>query len=649
MQDSDISEKQLKLILQADMLLDDHAALIQSFLKKNCRTLWETIVQWLPSTLSTTASILSIKCNNIITLTLGFPVAIIFAYRIYEKYCSSKHLKNLISAQNELFHLCKNTLKILRYRYRMKMLPAKFGQKFLEMGSQKLKYLQPLMETVLKSMQDASRLYYRTSLIIGKLLPTTIPIESLITIFDNKKFMIVGEVTYDALKHLYYVYILAQSDMLYTLATAYYKDTWLEHGTLPEAALSQIILNVHRPLKGYCTKLSKIIRAYRSNEVDLVRRPYRGIVVPKWQDLYVQLDLTLQKIQLTYQGLASILENIDIYSETNINDKELTEIIMKKLNEVCKEMDTARNFTEFSSLLLAKMQHTQSKEIHNEENLFDKSIAVSELPTFYDAEPEVIDEVFEEYINEEYLKPLYQDSEFSSLNYKLDKLLAKNLMSELKEVLVEKHREMSERESKALQRMYNSISKKSSLELQCNQSTNTSSMEVPVPLPRKKRISVIQESENNFNQFPESGLDICGTQNSTICQELKQPPVPPPLPRKNIFSTSNIQAEDDLDIHKENISKMSADHIVQSSPNFPSMSKSEELGSSENLQQPPLSFYPPKLGTTKDDIPCSPFSIPVDRTGLRPFFQLSEETFVGSGENTESVSLSDIEEDDIHQ
>lgn len=150
--------------------------------------------------------------------------------------------------------------------------------------------------------------------------------------------------------------------------------------------------------------------------------------------------------------------------ENDENSVEFIESITEKMNEAYKQIENARSFAEFSSLLIAKAQRKPVKdtELENDgENLFPPT-ENNKIIMSIDDELEIEDEVFEEYIKEEYLKPLYESSEGAMESFKIDKLLKKNFMSELKDALIEKQKTMSERELKALKRMYNKIQKDSS-------------------------------------------------------------------------------------------------------------------------------------------------------------------------------------------
>lgn len=67
------------------------------------------------------------------------------------------------------------------------------------MESGKLKYLQPMCETLVQSIETISREFYRISQLLLDLLPNTYDIDNLITRF-NSGFILEGELTYEKLK-----------------------------------------------------------------------------------------------------------------------------------------------------------------------------------------------------------------------------------------------------------------------------------------------------------------------------------------------------------------------------------------------------------------------------------------------------------------
>ena len=147
----------------------------------------------------------------------------------------------------------------------------------------------------------------------------------------------------------------------------------------------------------------------------------------------MHLDLTSHRLQLAFNEITSILDTIDLYPSDESKNEHLLETISEKMNEAYKQIETAKSFSEFSSLLIAKVQNKPTQKMEKNEDLFpnaDKSCKVINI----DEEFEIEDEVFEEYIREEYLKPLSEDykKEFCQ-NFKINTILKKNFMSELKQ------------------------------------------------------------------------------------------------------------------------------------------------------------------------------------------------------------------------
>lgn len=170
----------------------------------------------------------------------------------------------------------------------------------------------------------------------------------------------------------------------------------------------------------------------------------------------MHLYLASNKLQLAYSYVLSILQDIDNDVIENVTNEDYMEKTMQKLTAAQTSIETAKDFIEFSNLFLVKLQNNDITVNHLKTNI-PVSVANSNIHirSIIDSEPEILDEVFEEYIKEEYLKPLNEETdEISLYNYKRDKALFKNFMSELKDALIDKKKSMSERESKALQRMY---------------------------------------------------------------------------------------------------------------------------------------------------------------------------------------------------
>lgn len=179
-----------------------------------------------------------------------------------------------------------------------------------------------------------------------------------------------------------------------------------------------------------------------------------------------------------------ILKDIDdeISQESGISN-ETAKILMQRLDTAFKEFSTVKNLAEFTILLTVK---SGFNNLRDNQPIIDR-IGIDEnpdLPVISDSNPEILDEVFEEYIKEEYLKPLHEEEdEYSLKDYKLDNLLMKNFMSELKDVLVDKRKSMSERESKALQRIYKNISENIALSNENNMYKDHQFIPVPPPMP----------------------------------------------------------------------------------------------------------------------------------------------------------------------
>lgn len=280
-----------------------------------------------------------------------------------------------------------------------------------------------------------------------------------------------------------------------------------------------------------------------------------------------------------------MINDIDICTDDISINNEMLERMMEKMNEAYKQIDGARNFAEFSSLLITKAKYKNSKMSYTKEDIKIENVS-DNLPVIIDREPEILDEVFEEYIKEEYLKPLYEeDQEILLQEYKLDKLLAKNFMSELKEALIDKHKTMSERESKALQRMYKNVIN-SANDLESN--NFKSSIPIPPPMP-----SLVNNSKS-----------LC--YNDSISYD------------HNIFSTKSadrldIPASDKqmLNINNDNIKNVK-EYVDIDDEDKDNGFKPLSL---KNFQNPVMQFglnKPPQL------------------------LSMNEEMFIGSGENSES-------------
>lgn len=311
----------------------------------------------------------------------------------------------------------------------------------------------------------------------------------------------------------------------------------------------------------------------------------------KWQDPSVQLDLASYKLQLAYNQVFSIFKDIDdcINQETDIDNKTI-EILMQRLDRAFKEIDVAKSVTEFVVLLMARSGFRKNESKNDPSVINDITIDQNpNLPVIIDSDPEILDEVFEEYIKDEYLESLHEETDKYSLEQqKLDKLLVKNFMSELKEALVDKHKSMSERESKALQRIYKNISKDSV----SNTEDNKNCQFIPIPPPMPAYYIWSSPSSNINSKYKKIIPSTCKIKNND----------------------SSIQEKiDDSDEEDNSIRMLKCKNIF----NIPSAEAckggNEESFLSQILLETQATQYVTKLP---------------------PAF-LQEETFVGSGENSE--------------
>lgn len=298
---------------------------------------------------------------------------------------------------------------------------------------------------------------------------------------------------------------------------------------------------------------------------------FRGPDSSKWQDLYMHLYLASNKLQLAYSHIFSILQDIDNNVIENVTNEGCMENTMQKLTAAQKSIDTAKDFIEFSSLFLVKSQNSGST-INCLKTNIPMLNANSNIHIVTDSEPEIMDEVFEEYIREEYLKPLSEEAdEISLYSSKRDKTLFKNFMVELKDALADKKKSMSERESKALERMYKAITKTSTSADQLQQ------IPTPPPMPSFNTSSLIKNNNKISNYETKPQLHI--------------------LPEKSNVAQSIIKSEEDLN------GKNMDDTLI------------EEMSLSNIIHLPKKSEFSSLLPP--------------------PFLKAKEETFIGSGENSE--------------
>ncbi|XP_078040179.1 uncharacterized protein LOC144471728 [Augochlora pura] len=458
-QDDSVPKKRVSTILDAKVLSNDHACMIHSFLDKyNYRPWRTTLFKILLSGVILSASILSPSVYKNSVRCFGLSILSYVSYIEYSRVRMHKDLKTMVSLQNDTFDLYKKGLKILKHGYKINLNRNKRTQQFYDLTADSLKHLQPIMENIITCLEHVSTTYYHISLLLIKLLPKNMPYDNLLTTFETAVFEISGEIHYKKLQNLYYTYIIIQSEMLYLFAIAYNNLTWQESGsTIPEFKLAYIVHFLVKYLAVYQRKLSKIIDVYYGSKIEPISFQYKGPVAFHWQNLYMQLYLTTNKLQLAYGHVLSILQDIDDNVIKNVAEEDAIENILRKLNQTQKDIVAAKDFIEFGSLHLLKMQIRNRTENHIEKDIPTPEVD-TDIRIVHDSEPLIMDEVFEEYIKAECLKSLNDENDEKDdvpvFNFKWDKSLFKNFMVELKDVLVEKHKCMSERELKALQRMH---------------------------------------------------------------------------------------------------------------------------------------------------------------------------------------------------
>ncbi|XP_054000723.1 uncharacterized protein LOC128888101 isoform X1 [Hylaeus anthracinus] len=570
-QDDTVSKKQVGTILNAKVLLNDHACIIHGCLDKyNCKS-WRTMLLkfiLLGAVLTSPVYIpFGTRYKSSTNLFILFTLLYV-GYIEYTRVYAHRDLKTVVSLQNDLFDLYKKGLKILRYGYKIKLNKRKCSQEFNDLTAGRLKYLQPITENLVKCLEHASRTYYHVSLILTKILPINVFHEDLLTRFEIESFEIRGEINYQKLKNLYHTYILTQSEMLHLLAIAYDNHTWEKScNKIPELKLAYIIHFLIKYLTVYKNKLSKVIDAYYSFKVEPTLYKYRGSASSQWQDLYMHLYLGSNKLQVAYGHILSIIRDIDDNIYENIPHEDYVENTMLRLNEAMKDIETAKSFVEFSSLFLVKTRNENRTDNYSEMNML-APVANSDMPVVHDSEPEILDEVFEEYIKDEYLKPLSEEcDEILLYNHKRDKSLFKNFMIELKDALVDKQKSMSIRELKALERMQK---------------------------------NVINETNSDDYRY--------------------RIPTPPPMP--SFDNALSIEQQDDT-------IKMQSNKSPQESKIVKPILESREDSNENDLHGSLAEKTSPILA-----IPL-PISNEFSLIFPPPFLKASEETFTGSGENSE--------------
>ena len=504
-QDDSVSKKQVETILNAKVLLNDHACTIHGFVDRYDFKSWRTVL---------------LKCvlfGTIVSYSMYTPFSTQYkssssllglflccaGYVEYSRARVHRDLRSVISLQNDLFDLCRKGLRILRYGYRMKLSKDKGSRQLYDLTADRLRHLQPITENVVKYLEHASHAYYHVSLILTKLLPADALQEDPFTRFENGSFEMRGEVNYQKLKDLYHTYVLTQSEMLHLLAVAYDSHTWRQsYSRIPEVKLARIVRFLKKYLTVYKDKLSKAVDGYYNFTVQPTEYKYKGPAASRWRDLYMHLYLASNKLEIVYGHISSILQDIDNNIDENMSDEGSVEEKMQRLNAAQKDIANAKDFIEFSTLFLLKSRITDCVGNHSNTNMLTSAVN-SDLPVVHDSEPEILDEVFEEYIKDEYLKPLTDDSdEIELFNYKKDRALFKNFMAELKDALVDKQKSMSERELKALRRMRRNVANESALEGEANR------VPTPPPMPELNEPRInreISKGEENLKEEKQCG------------------------------------------------------------------------------------------------------------------------------------------------
>ncbi|XP_017891231.1 uncharacterized protein LOC108631654 [Ceratina calcarata] len=463
-QDDSVSKKQVEAILNSKTLLNDHSSAIYNFLDKyDCRPRRIMVSKFVVLGTILSPSLYISHNTHFRSTTNLFTLAILCCaiYMEHMRLNDHANLRSVVSLQNDLFDLCKKGMKILKYGYKIKLSKGKDSQQFFDLTAGRLKYLQPLMENLMKYLERVSHIYYHVSLILLKLLPENSYKEQVLTNFEDSSFHIRGEINYQKLKSLYYTYILTQSEMLHLLAVAYDNHSWSQsYKKVPEFKLARIVRSLIVILRIYKEKLSECINAYYNFKFEPMSYKYIGPDSSQWQDLYMHLYLASNKLETAYSDVSSILRDIDndaLDSKTNEDPLENT---LQRLSTAQKNVETVKGFLEYSSLFLLRTRVNDSVGDRLEAVVPQSVTTPNNVRIITDSEPEIMDEVFEEYIREEYLKPLSEEADGISLyNYKRDKILFKNFMTELKDALIDKKKCMSERESRALQRMCKAVTK----------------------------------------------------------------------------------------------------------------------------------------------------------------------------------------------
>ncbi|XP_046745722.1 uncharacterized protein LOC124410987 [Diprion similis] len=599
--DTKALQKQLTSISEARYLLDDHAALIKSLLDSDERIEPRTaygLLSYLKYAAAAVAGYYLVKhSSNSLTWLATFSALTAARYG-YLNWRTNRDLRKLISEQTELYYTYKRSLRILNQFFRINIGAKQSGMKFNDFAPEKLKLLQTVTESTMKSLQIISNLYYRTTLSMFDLLPDSYRpnIDLQIAGLNKDSFVNMGEVTYGSLKQLFYRFVLVQSEMLLTLAHLGHSDLLGVCDEIKRALkMEKIVAQLLKLTEKHRISLAKVVdefHNYRSVSVEAkYRRSFPG---SKWQDLYVRLHLTSHKMQHAYNKLTSVMEDIENHLDRGTNESELLEALQIKLDDVYKDAVKAKDLAELSMLIVARMNQKNYNRKTGNDEMCDVSSGTlrSDIPIVKDTDPEIMDEVFEEYIRENHSDALINSNmdDYLERSYKLDKMLSSNLMSELKGALIEKQKDTRERELRAMERMGYIIPSESPTANDSKQDHLSDSDSETVS------ISSVRYSEDALEQ-KEKSISKCAT-------IAPVPPPPPPLPPG----------------------------LMEPKFHQPRAEKKADGAESENEGS---RCYIPLL-------PSRPVLLP-------SFLSNEEETFIGSGENSdEDLSANESDEESVN-
>ncbi|XP_015523236.2 uncharacterized protein LOC107226824 isoform X1 [Neodiprion lecontei] len=600
--DTKALRKQLTSISEARYLLDDHAALIKNLLDANLEIEPRPaygLLSYLKYAAATVAGYyLVVKhSSNSLTWLATFSALTAARYK-YINWRTNRDLRKLISEQTELYYTFKRSLRILNQFFRINAGAKQSGMKFNDLAPEKLKLLQPVTEDTMKSLQIISDLYYRTTLNMVDLLPDSYRrnIDLQIAGLNRDSFVNMGEVTYGSLKQLFYRFILVQSEMLLTLAHVGHSDLSGVCDELKRAMkMEKIVSQLLKFTEKHRISLAKVVDEFHNYRSVSVEEKYRrSFTGSKWQDLYVRLHLTSHKMQHAYNKLTSIMEDIENHLDRGTNESELLEALQIKLDDVYRDAVKARDLAELSTLIVVRMNQKNYNQEKGNDIMCDVSSGTlrSDVPIVKDTDPEIMDEVFEEYIRENYSDALVNCNmdDYLEKCSKLDKMLSSNLMSELKEALIEKQKDTRERELRAMERMGYKIPNESPTandSKQDHSSDSDNEMASRSSIPYSKE--TLEEKEKLISK------------SETIAPLPPPPPPPPPDLMKPKFHQPRVEIKPD---------------------------------GAENENEKSRCFIPL--------VPFRPILLP-------SFLSNEEETFIGSGENSdEDISTNESEEKSVN-